>query len=74
MDVLLICYENQVKEMGEGNAEPPGSSGLCRPARTTILSGDGRSEDTAFLGREERAAVAGRPDYAESAQDTPGDA
>lgn len=41
-------YENQVKEMAEGNAEPLGSSGLCRPARTTILSGDGRSEDTAF--------------------------
>lgn len=67
-------YENQVKEMAEGNAEPLGSSGLCRPARTTILSGAGRSEDTAFLGREEKAAVAGRPDYAESTQDTPGDA
>lgn len=64
--MFLIFYENQVT-LAEGDAL------LGRSARTTVLSGNGRSEDAALLGREDRAAAADRPDCGEPMQDTPGD-
>ena len=71
MDMFLIFYENQAT-LAEGNAEPPGAP-LLGTARTRVLSGSGRSEDAALLGREDRAAAADRPDCGEPMQDTPGD-
>lgn len=59
--------------LAEGRLPPPGTSGLGRSARIAILIRASRSEDAAFLGREERAAIADRPDYGEYTQDTPGD-
>lgn len=70
--MFLIFYENQVT-LAEESAEPPGTSLLGRSARTTALSGNGRSERAALLGREDRAAVAHRPDYGKPMQDAPGD-
>ena len=67
-----MFYENQVT-LAEGNAEPPGTSLLGRSARTTVLSGKGRSEHAALLGREGRTAVADRPDNGKPMQDVPAD-
>lgn len=67
-----MFYENQVT-LAEESAEPPGTSLLGRSARTTVLSGNGRSERAALLGREDRAAVAHRPNYGKPMQDAPGD-
>lgn len=46
-----MFYENQVT-LAEESAEPPGTSLLGRSARTTVLSGNGRSERAALLGRK----------------------
>ena len=70
--MFLMFYENQVT-LAEGNAEPPGTSLLGRSARTKVLSGKGRSERAALLGREGRAAVADRPDDGKPMQDAPAD-
>ena len=70
--MFLMFYENQVT-LAEGNAEPPGTSLLGRSARTTVLSGKGRSEHAALLGREGRTAVADRPDNGKPMQDVPAD-
>jgi hypothetical protein len=46
--------------LSEGNTALLGTSGFGRYVRTRILSRDGRPEDTAFLGREEKVSVPDR--------------